>query len=45
MNLQLIAVLLIVAAALTYAVVSVVKKRRSFSTKHGCDNDCGCGKG
>jgi cell division protein FtsL len=37
-------VVLIILAALTFAAVSIFKKRKSFSARHGCDTDCGCGK-
>lgn len=44
LNYQFSIVILIILAALTFATVSIIKKRKSFSTKHGCDHDCGCGK-
>ncbi len=43
MAVQLLIVVLIVAAALAYAGVHIAKKRRSFSAKN-CEDDCGCGK-
>ena len=43
MNFQYLAVIIIIAAAVVFAVVSIYRKRDSFSTKRGCGNDCGCG--
>ncbi|MBP9665181.1 MAG: FeoB-associated Cys-rich membrane protein [Pyrinomonadaceae bacterium] len=37
-------VIIIIAAAVVFAGVSIIKKRKSFSKTHGCDTDCGCGK-
>jgi hypothetical protein len=42
MNIQLIAVIAIIAAAITYAAITLLRKRRSFSAKSGCGHDCGC---
>lgn len=44
MDFQLIIVIAIIAAALAYAAVTLIRKRRSFTPKAGCDHDCGCGK-
>ncbi len=44
LNYQFLIVMAIILAALTFAAVSIIKKRKSFSTKPGCDHDCGCGK-
>jgi hypothetical protein len=45
MNIQYIIVVAILIAALAYAVTTLLRKRRSFSTKPGCDADCGCSGG
>ena len=45
MTVQYIIVVAIISAAITYAAVTLIRKRRSFSTKSGCGNDCGCGDG
>lgn len=42
MSIQGIIVTIMVAAAILYAAIVLVRKRRAFSTKHGCDDDCGC---
>jgi hypothetical protein len=42
MNLQLLITLLIIAAALAFAGVTVGRRVRSFSPKKKCDADCGC---
>ena len=42
MNLQIIIVLLIIGAAVLYAVSMVRKQARSFSKTKGCEADCGC---
>jgi len=42
MNIQLIIVIAIIVLAVAYAGKTVLSKRRSFSTKHGCEQDCGC---
>ncbi|HEV7701031.1 MAG TPA: FeoB-associated Cys-rich membrane protein [Pyrinomonadaceae bacterium] len=44
MSFQLIVVLAIVGVALFFTGSSLVKKRKSFSTKGDCGDDCGCGK-
>jgi hypothetical protein len=43
MDLQYIIVGLVIAAALAYAVVTISRKTRSFSTRSECQDDCGCG--
>jgi len=43
--LQTIIVIAIIAAAVLYAGSIVLKKRRAFSVKHGCGDDCGCSGG
>ncbi|MBK6748550.1 MAG: FeoB-associated Cys-rich membrane protein [Pyrinomonadaceae bacterium] len=45
MSLQFIIVLIVIAAALVFAAVTLIRKRRAFSTKEGCGTDCGCGDG
>lgn len=45
MTLQTIIVLVIIAAAVVYAGSTLYKKRRAFSTKAGCGDDCGCSGG
>jgi len=45
LNYQFSVVALIILAALAFLGVKLFSKRKSFSTKHGCDNDCSCGKG
>jgi hypothetical protein len=42
MTIQYLLVAIIVACAVGYGVVTVLRKRRSFSTKAGCGADCGC---
>ncbi len=42
MNYQEIIVLAFVFAAVLYVASMVYKKTRSFSSKAGCANDCGC---
>jgi hypothetical protein len=44
MSFQLIVVLAIVGVALFFAGSSLLQKRKSFSTKGDCGDDCGCGK-
>jgi hypothetical protein len=39
---QYVIVTIIIAAALLYAGGVLIRKRRSFSIKPGCDTDCGC---
>jgi hypothetical protein len=43
MNLQAIIVIGLILAAVLYAASTLYKKRRAFSTKAGCAEDCGCG--
>lgn len=45
MDTQTIIVLLIILAAILYAGSSLVRKRRSFSPKSACADDCGCSGG
>ena len=45
MLIQSIIVGLIIAAAVVYGIVTLSRKRRSFSTKPGCESDCGCNSG
>ncbi|MBK7393130.1 MAG: FeoB-associated Cys-rich membrane protein [Chloracidobacterium sp.] len=42
MMIQTIIVIAIIAAACLYAGSILLKKRRAFSSKPGCDSDCGC---
>ncbi len=42
MDIQLLIVIAIVAAAVAYGALILFRKRRSFSTKGGCASDCGC---
>jgi hypothetical protein len=42
MNIQEIIVLVFVFAAAIYVASMIYKKTRSFSSKSGCSNDCGC---
>lgn len=42
MNIQLIIVLVIVVLAAAYAAKTLIGKRKAFSTKPGCEHDCGC---
>ena len=42
MDLQWIVTILIIAAALAFAGVTVARRVRSFSPKKKCDTDCGC---
>jgi hypothetical protein len=44
MDLQYLLVIAIILAAVIFAVRTLVQKRRGFSPKPGCANDCGCGK-
>ncbi len=44
MDIQNVIVIAIIAVAVGYAVTVVFRKRRAFSPKHGCANDCGCHK-
>jgi hypothetical protein len=45
MNIQIIIVFAIIVAAIVYAALTLVRKRRSFSLKAGCSDDCGCNGG
>ncbi|MFN0139981.1 MAG: FeoB-associated Cys-rich membrane protein [Pyrinomonadaceae bacterium] len=40
--LQNILVIAIITAAVAYATIMLLRKRRAFSVKHGCGSDCGC---
>lgn len=42
MNIQLIIVMVIVVLAVAYAGRTLIAKRKAFSTKRGCEQDCGC---
>ena len=42
MTLQFVIVMVLIAAAIAYAGVTLFNKRRSFSSKQGCADDCGC---
>ena len=42
MTIQTIVVIAILAAAFAYALSTLFKKRKAFSTKASCGNDCGC---
>jgi len=44
MTFQQIVVLALVLVALFFAVSGIMKKRKSFSPKGDCGDDCGCGK-
>lgn len=44
MSVQYFIVIAIIVAAVAYATVMLVRKRRSFSGKPGCASDCGCGE-
>lgn len=43
MNIQNIIAALIILGAVAYVANILLKKKRSFSPKSGCANDCGCG--
>ena len=45
MLIQGIIVGIIIIAAVAYATTNILRKRHSFSTKSGCDDDCGCSGG
>ena len=45
MMLQNLIVIAIIAAAVIFAGVTLLRKRRAFSVKNGCSHDCGCGGG
>ena len=45
MLIQGIIVGIIIVAAIAYAVKTLLQKRRSFSSKAGCEADCGCSGG
>jgi len=45
MTLQNIIVIAIITAAIVYAALTLLRKRRAFSVKHGCGSDCGCSGG
>jgi len=40
---QYLIVAFIIAAAVAYGAVTLVRKRRAFSSKAVCGTDCGCG--
>jgi hypothetical protein len=42
MMLQNLIVIAIITAAIVYAAVTLLRKRRAFSVKLGCGDDCGC---
>ena len=42
MLIQYLIVGFIIAAAIAYGLATLVRKRKSFSTKPGCEADCGC---
>ncbi len=44
MSFQLIVVLAIILVAVLFAGSKLLAKRKSFTNKPGCDDDCGCGK-
>jgi len=44
MSFQLIVVLAIILVAVFFAGSSLLAKRKSFSKKGDCGDDCGCGK-
>jgi len=44
MTFQQIVVVALILVAVFFAVSSLLKKRKSFSTKDDCGDDCGCGK-
>lgn len=44
LNYQFSIVALIILAAVGFALSRIFAKRKSFSTKHSCGHDCGCGK-
>ncbi|MFM9904140.1 MAG: FeoB-associated Cys-rich membrane protein [Pyrinomonadaceae bacterium] len=45
MSIQLTIVLVIIVAAVAYVVSTLLKKRKAFSTRSGCETDCGCSGG
>jgi hypothetical protein len=45
MNIQFVIVAAIILAAVIYAGKTLLHKRRAFSGKHGCEQDCGCNAG
>ncbi|MBV9216584.1 MAG: FeoB-associated Cys-rich membrane protein [Acidobacteria bacterium] len=45
MSFQLIVVLAIILVAVFFAGSKLLSKRRSFSTKGDCGEDCGCSSG
>lgn len=45
MSFQTLIVFAIILAAVAYAAITLIRKRRSFSTKGDCDADCGCNGG
>lgn len=44
MNFQTIVVFAIIAVAVLFVGSKLIGKRKTFSTKGDCDDDCGCGK-
>jgi hypothetical protein len=44
MSFQLIVVIAIIFVALVFAGGKLFGKRKSFSNKNDCGDDCGCGK-
>ena len=44
MTFQQIVVLAIIGDAIFFGISKAVAKRKSFSTKTDCGDDCGCGK-
>ena len=43
MDVQILLVILIVAGAVVFAALGVIKKARAFRPKGECGDDCGCG--
>jgi len=44
MTFQQLVVIAIIGVALFFGISKIVTKRKSFSTKGDCGDDCGCGK-